>query len=58
MDWTRIHEAASALWVVWFFVLFAGILVWVLRPSKRRILESHREIPFREGPPATSARER
>jgi hypothetical protein len=32
--------------------------VWVLRPSKRRVLESHGEIPFREGPPATHRRER
>lgn len=58
MDWTRLHEFASALWVVWFFVLFTAILVWVLRPSKRRTLESHAEIPFRDGPSSPSGRER
>jgi cbb3-type cytochrome oxidase subunit 3 len=25
----------STLWVVWFFLLFGGILIWTLRPSKR-----------------------
>jgi cytochrome c oxidase cbb3-type subunit 4 len=25
----------NTLWVVWFFLLFGGILVWTLRPSKR-----------------------
>lgn len=32
------HELQSlfnTLWVVWFFVLFGGILIWTLRPSKR-----------------------
>ncbi|MCS6891716.1 MAG: cbb3-type cytochrome c oxidase subunit 3 [Rhodovarius sp.] len=38
----------STLWVVWFFLLFIGILVWVLRPSQRRQLERHADIPLRE----------
>jgi len=25
----------ATLWVVWFFLLFGGILFWVLRPSRR-----------------------
>jgi cytochrome c oxidase cbb3-type subunit 4 len=25
----------STLWVVWFFLLFGGILIWVMRPSRR-----------------------
>ncbi|MCX7374499.1 MAG: cbb3-type cytochrome c oxidase subunit 3 [Alphaproteobacteria bacterium] len=38
----------STMWVVWFFVLFTGILVWALRPSKRAALQKHAEIPFRD----------
>ncbi len=38
----------STLWVVWFFLLFGGILFWALRPSKRAELEKHADIPFRE----------
>ena len=32
------HELQSlfnSLWVAWFFLLFGGILIWTLRPSKR-----------------------
>ena len=25
----------NTLWVVWFFLLFGGIVFWVLRPSRR-----------------------
>jgi len=42
------QEIFATLWVVWFFVLFAGILAWTLRPSRRRALQNHAEIPFRE----------
>jgi len=38
----------STLWVSWFFILFTGILFWVLRPSRRRVLQDHAQIPFRE----------
>ncbi|MES2713677.1 MAG: cbb3-type cytochrome c oxidase subunit 3 [Pseudomonadota bacterium] len=38
----------STLWVVWFFVLFAGILIRTLRPSRRTALQDHAQIPFRE----------
>ena len=49
MDMLRDYQwLFSTMWVVWFFVLFTGILVWVLRPSKRRVLESHADIPFRD----------
>jgi cytochrome c oxidase cbb3-type subunit 4 len=40
--------ALRALWVVWFFVLFLGMLWFVLRPSKRRHFESQADIPLRD----------
>jgi cbb3-type cytochrome oxidase subunit 3 len=41
----------STLWVVWFFVLFAGIILWVMRPAKRRDYERLGEIPLRDDAP-------
>lgn len=37
-----------ALWVVWFFVLFLGMLWFVLRPSKKKHFESQADIPLRD----------
>lgn len=45
--------ALRALWVVWFFVLFLGMLWFVLRPSKKRHFEDQADIPLRDDPPAT-----
>jgi cytochrome c oxidase cbb3-type subunit 4 len=42
------HGWLSALWVVWFFALFVGILVWALRPSKRREFDRAAQIPFHD----------
>jgi cbb3-type cytochrome oxidase subunit 3 len=47
MEIIRLHEILSAIWVVWFFVLFTGTLVWVLRPGSRDAARRHAEIPFR-----------
>lgn len=44
--------ALRALWVVWFFVLFLGMLWFVLRPSKKRHFEDQADIPLRDDPPA------
>jgi cytochrome c oxidase cbb3-type subunit 4 len=48
--------ALRAMWVVWFFVLFLGMLWFVLRPSKKRHFESQADIPLRDDPPARSPR--
>ncbi len=48
--------ALRTLWVVWFFVLFLGMLWFVLRPSKKRHFESKADIPLRDDdtpPPPT-----
>ncbi|WP_198369888.1 cbb3-type cytochrome oxidase subunit 3 [Roseomonas rosulenta] len=37
-----------ALWVVWFFVLFLGMLWFVLRPSRKRHFEDQADIPLRD----------
>jgi cytochrome c oxidase cbb3-type subunit 4 len=40
--------ALRALWVVWFFVLFLGMLWFVLRPLKKGHFESQADIPLRD----------
>ena len=37
-----------SLWVVWFFVLFLGMLWFVLRPSRKSFYEAQADIPFRD----------
>jgi cytochrome c oxidase cbb3-type subunit 4 len=43
------------LWVVWFFVLFLGMLWFVLRPSKKQHFESQADIPLRDDDDAIPA---
>lgn len=46
-----IYPHLRALWVVWFFLLFLGMLALVLRPSKRDAYEKAGAIPLRDEPP-------
>jgi cytochrome c oxidase cbb3-type subunit 4 len=44
------------LWVVWFFVLFLGMLWFVLRPSRKQHFESQADIPLRDDDVARPSR--
>jgi len=46
-----VYPHLRALWVVWFFLLFVGMLAFVLRPSKRAAYEKAGDIPLRDDPP-------
>ena len=35
-------------WGVWLMALFAGIVIWVFWPSRRREMEDNARIPFRD----------
>ena len=48
MDLTEIHSTASALWVVWFFVLFGGVIAWAVWPNKRKQFSEAAQIPLRD----------
>ncbi|NKE46746.1 cbb3-type cytochrome c oxidase subunit 3 [Roseomonas frigidaquae] len=48
MDLVALQPLFSTLWVVWFFVLFIGILIRVLAPARKREFEQAGDIPFRE----------
>jgi len=38
----------STLWVVWFFVLFTGIILYVMAPWRKREYERAGDIPLRD----------
>ena len=44
----ELYPALRALWVVWFFILFLGMVWFVMRPSRRKHFESLGDIPPRD----------
>ncbi|MBX6740894.1 MAG: cbb3-type cytochrome c oxidase subunit 3 [Acetobacteraceae bacterium] len=48
MDLQSLHSTLATLWVVWFFLLFSGIVVWAMRPSRRQHFERAGQIPLRD----------
>jgi cytochrome c oxidase cbb3-type subunit 4 len=51
MNLVALQSILSTVWVVWFFVLFVGMLAFVLRPSKRQQYQSLADIPLRDDAP-------
>lgn len=49
-----LQSTLSTLWVVWFFVLFTGIILYVMSPWRKRGYEQAGDIPLRDEPPASS----
>jgi cytochrome c oxidase cbb3-type subunit 4 len=47
MDIQSIYPLLRSVWVVWFMLLFIGIVVWAFWPSRRRKLEDLGRIPLR-----------
>ena len=46
----------STLWVVWFFVLFTGIILFVMAPRRKDGYERAGDIPLRDQPPSSGQR--
>jgi cytochrome c oxidase cbb3-type subunit IV len=46
-----LYPLLKTLWVVWFFLLFLGMVFWVMRRSKKRHYEQLGTIPLRDDPP-------
>ena len=44
----EIYILLRELWLLWFMVLFTGIVVWAFWPSRRTILQDHANIPLRD----------
>ena len=43
-----LYPTLKALWVVWFFLIFIGMLVWVMRPSAKDRYRAMGEIPLND----------
>ncbi len=48
MDLQEFYGAVASLWVVWFFLLFAGIVAWVYWPRRRKQMQERAMIPLRD----------
>ena len=53
---SSMQSTLSTLWVVWFFVLFTGIILYVMSPWRKRGYERAGDIPLREDLPAARLR--
>jgi cytochrome c oxidase cbb3-type subunit 4 len=47
MDLHEFYPLLRSVWVVWFVVLFVGIVAWALWPSRRQKMEEFGRIPLR-----------
>lgn len=52
-----LQSILSSLWVAWFFILFTGIIVYVMSPWRKRGYEQAGDIPLRDEPPARPRRD-
>jgi cytochrome c oxidase cbb3-type subunit 4 len=52
-----LHGTFATLWVLWFFVLFAGILFYVMSPGRKRRYEQAGDIPLRDESPSRLRRD-
>ncbi|MCK8784772.1 cbb3-type cytochrome c oxidase subunit 3 [Roseomonas sp. NAR14] len=43
-----LYPLLRTIWIVWFFVLFVGILAWALWPGRRQRLQQLADIPLRD----------
>jgi cytochrome c oxidase cbb3-type subunit 4 len=51
-----LQSILSSLWVAWFFVLFTGIILYVMSPWRKQRYERAGDIPLRDEPPASGRR--
>ncbi|HEV7268189.1 MAG TPA: cbb3-type cytochrome c oxidase subunit 3 [Falsiroseomonas sp.] len=52
---SSLQSTFSTLWVVWFFILFAGIILYVMSPWRKKRYERAGEIPLHDEPPSPRA---
>ena len=50
------QSTLSTLWVVWFFVLFTGIILYVMAPWRKRGYERAGDIPLLDDAPPSRPR--
>jgi cytochrome c oxidase cbb3-type subunit IV len=45
---SELYGLIRSLWLLWIVLLFAGIVAWVFWPSRKREMEAHGQIPFKD----------
>jgi cytochrome c oxidase cbb3-type subunit 4 len=55
--YATLQPILPTLWVVWFFILFTGIVVYVMAPWRKRRYEQLGDIPLLDDPPARLRRD-
>ncbi|HYF08540.1 MAG TPA: CcoQ/FixQ family Cbb3-type cytochrome c oxidase assembly chaperone [Acetobacteraceae bacterium] len=48
-----LYPVFRAIWVVWFFLLFVGLVLWVMRPSAKGRYAAMARLPLNDDPRAT-----
>ena len=43
-----VGEFVINLWGLWLLILFVGIVAWVFWPGRKKKLEEHGKIPFKD----------
>ena len=49
MELSSIMELARSAWVVWFMLVFGGIVFWAFRPKNKKRFEDDAMIIFKNG---------
>ncbi len=48
MDWTTLSELVRPLWLVWLFIIFAGIATWAYWPGNKARFEEDADMVFKD----------
>jgi cytochrome c oxidase cbb3-type subunit 4 len=51
-----LQSVLSTIWVVWFFILFTGVIIYVMAPWRKREYERAGDIPLRDDLPPSRQR--
>ncbi len=54
--YAALQPILPTVWVVWFFILFTGIVLYVMAPRRKQVYEQMGDIPLRDDPPASGLR--
>jgi cytochrome c oxidase cbb3-type subunit 4 len=55
--YTAVAEFAQSWGLLYFFIAFVVVVVWVMRPSRKRRYEDASQIPFREDQPVEKSKD-
>jgi cytochrome c oxidase cbb3-type subunit 4 len=55
--YTAVAEFAQSWGLLYFFIAFVVVVIWVMRPSRKRRYEDASQIPFREDQPVKKSKD-